>query len=64
MVIWVDDKTREVVGIDEEYLFRMMDSISNAGSDFCVPQIVPDVEPQTIDGKTVIVVIVATGPII
>lgn len=62
LVIGVDDKTREVVGIDGEYLFRMMDSISNAVSDSCVPQIVPNVEPQTIDGKTVIVVTVAPGP--
>lgn len=61
LVIGVDDKTREVVGIDREY-FRMMNSISNAVSDSCVPQIVPNVEPQTIDGKTVIVVTVAPGP--
>lgn len=39
-----------------------MDSISNAVSDSCVPQIVPNVEPQTVDGKTVIVVTVAPGP--
>lgn len=28
-----------------------MDSISNAVSDSCAPQIVPNVEPQTVDGR-------------
>ena len=62
LIIGVDDKTREVVGVDEDILFRVMDSISNAVSDSCVPQIVPNVEPQTVDGKTVIVITVAPGP--
>lgn len=62
LIIGVDDKTREVVGVDEDILFRVMDSISNAVSDSCAPQIVPDIEPQTMDGKTVIVITVAPGP--
>ncbi len=62
MIIGIDDRTRKVVGVDEESLFRVMDSISNAVSDCCTPQIVPNVEPQTVDGKTVIVVTVAPGP--
>lgn len=62
LIIGVDDKTREVVGVDEDILFPLMDSISNAVSDSCTPQIVPNVEPQTVDGKTVIVVAVAPGP--
>ena len=35
-------------------LFQLMDGIANAVSDSCVPQIIPDIEPQTADGKTVI----------
>lgn len=62
LVIGIDDKTREVVGVDADILFQTMDSISNAVSDSCTPQIVPNVEPQTVDGKTVIVVTVAPGP--
>lgn len=62
LIVGVDDKTREVVGVDEDILFGVMDSISNAMSDACVPQIVPDVEPKTVDGKTIIVVTVAPGP--
>ncbi len=61
LIVGVDDKTREVVGIDEDALFRMMDSISNAVSDTCEPQIIPNIEPQTVDGKTVIVVTVMPG---
>lgn len=61
LIFGVDDETRKVVGIDEDELFRMMDSISNAVSDSCVPQIVPNIEPQTVDGKTIIVVTVTPG---
>lgn len=61
LIVGVDDKTRRVAGVDEDALFKIMDSISNAVSDSCEPQIVPNIEPQTIDGKTVIVVSVAPG---
>lgn len=61
LIFGVDDKTRKAAGIDEDELFKMMDSISNAISDSCIPQIVPNIEPQTVDGKTVIVVTVAPG---
>ena len=58
----VADETREIVGIDESILFQMMDSITNAISDSCEPQIIPEIEPYTIDGKTIIVVTVAPEP--
>lgn len=61
LIVGVDDNTREVIGIDDDVLFRMMDRISNAVSDSCEPQIVPNIEPQTVDGKTIIVVTVAPG---
>lgn len=35
LVIGIDDQTREVVGVDEDLLFRTMDSISNTVSDAC-----------------------------
>jgi predicted HTH transcriptional regulator len=62
LIFGVTDETREVVGIDEEILFQTMDSISNAVSDSCEPQIVPSIEPYTIEGKTVILVTVAPEP--
>ena len=62
LVFGVVDETREVVGIDESILFQTMDSITNAISDSCEPQIVPEIEPYTVAGKTVIVVTVAPEP--
>lgn len=61
IVFGVVDDTREVVGIDEADLFQAMDAIANAISDSCEPQIIPEIEPCTIDGKTVIVVTVVPG---
>lgn len=62
LIVGVDDKAQQVVGVDTESIFQTMDSISNAVSDSCEPQIVPNIEPQTVDGKTVIVITVVPGP--
>lgn len=62
LIVGVDDKTREVVGVDKDSVFEMMDSIANAVSDSCIPQIVPNIELQTIEHQTVIVITVAPGP--
>ena len=61
LIIGVDDKTHQIVGVESDILFQLMDGIANAVSDSCVPQIIPDIEPQTVDGKTVIVVSVEAG---
>ena len=53
LIVGVDDKTHEIVGVENEILFQLMDGIANAVSDSCMPQIIPDIEPQTMDGKTV-----------
>lgn len=53
LIVGVDDKTHEIVGVENEILFQLMDGIANAVLDSCMPQIIPDIEPQTIDGKTV-----------
>lgn len=58
LVFGVVDETREVVGIDEAILFQTMDNIANAISDSCEPQIIPEIEPNTVEGKMVIVVTV------
>ena len=62
LIVGVADQTRKIVGVDEATLFQTMDSISNAISDSCEPQLVPDIEPYTIDKKTIIIVSVAPGP--
>ena len=56
LIVGVDDRTHEIVGVENEILFQIMDGIANAVSDSCMPQIIPDIEPQTVEGKTVIVV--------
>lgn len=61
VVFGIDDDTREIIGIPEESVFREMDAITNAISDSCEPVIVPDVYPQTIDGKTIIIVEISAG---
>ena len=61
LIVGVDDKTHQVVGVENDVLFPLMDGIANAVSDSCEPQIIPDIEPQTVDGKTVIVVTVEAG---
>jgi len=58
LIVGVDDKTHEIVGVENEILFQLMDGIANAVSDSCMPQIIPDIEPQTIDGKTVMLEVV------
>ncbi len=62
LIVGVDDTSRRVVGVDNDVVFKIMDSIANAVSDSCMPQIVPNIELQTVAQKTVIVVTVAPGP--
>ena len=62
MLVGIQDGTRKIVGVDKSTLFSEMDRISNAVSDSCQPQIVPDIEPYTIDGKTVIIITVSPAP--
>ena len=61
IIFGVADRTREVVGLGEDDVFKEMDAIANAVSDSCEPAIIPDITAQTIDGKTVIVVEVSEG---
>ena len=61
IIFGIEDKTREVIGIPEDTIFQEMDAITNAISDSCEPVIIPDIYPQTVDGKTVIVVAISAG---
>jgi predicted HTH transcriptional regulator len=61
IVIGVDDESREVVGVDDKEVFRIMDSIANAVSDSCTPQIVPNITFQAIEDKCVVVVQIYPG---
>lgn len=61
IIIGVDNETREVVGVDVKEVFRMMDSIANAVSDSCEPQIIPDIAFQTIEDRCIVVVEIYPG---
>ena len=62
LIIGVNNANNEIVGINpEEDVFELMDNIANAISDTCEPQIIPNIYPATVEGKTVIVVEVVRG---
>ena len=61
LIVGVNDETRKVTGVDMDSVFKIMDSITNAVSDSCTPQIVPDITFQTMEDKTVVVVSIAPG---
>ena len=61
IVIGVDDETHEIVGVDKNEVFKIMDGITNTISDMCYPQIFPNIEVDTINGKCVIVIEVYPG---
>lgn len=61
LIIGVEDDTREIIGVDEEKAFQIMDSIANAISDSCEPAIIPDITLQTVEDKKLIVVEIAAS---
>lgn len=61
IIFGVEDKTREIVGVEEEKAFQIMDSIANAISDSCEPAIIPDITLQTVKNKKLIVVEIAAS---
>ena len=61
IIIGIDDKTHEVVGVDEIEAFKMMDAIANSISDGVEPLVSPDISLQTVDGKAVIRVRIFAG---
>ena len=61
IVIGVDDGIGQIVGVDEKEVFRMMDSIANAVSDSCEPQITPDITFQTIEDKCIVIIEIYPG---
>lgn len=61
IVFGVEDKSLNLVGIPENDLFPMMDSIASAITDGIYPMVIPDISPLTVDGKNLIIVKVASG---
>lgn len=61
IVIGIDDETHEIVGVDKDGVFKIIDNITNTISDMCRPQIFPNIGVNTIDGKSVIVINIYPG---
>ena len=61
IIIGIDDETRQIVGVNEKEVFQIMDSIANAVSDSCEPQIIPNITFQTIEDKCIVIVEIYPG---
>lgn len=61
IVIGIDDETHEIVGVEKDGVFKIIDNITNTISDMCCPQIFPNIGVNTIDGKSVIVINIYPG---
>lgn len=61
IVIGMEDETHEIVGVDKDEVFKIMDNITNTISDMCYPQIFPNIGVDTIDGKSIIVIEIYLG---
>lgn len=51
IVVGIDDKTKQIVGVDDEKVFQIMDAVANTVSDMVEPQIVPNIMLETVNGK-------------
>lgn len=56
IVLGIDDKTYEIVGVDREQRARMQDSLTDMISNNCTPQIFPIYTWTEIEGKSIFVV--------
>ena len=61
VVFGVKNGTREIIGIQEDSIFTVMDGIADSISDNISPQIIPSITFQTINNKTIVVVQVYPG---
>lgn len=60
LVIGIDDN-KSIVGVNKDDVFELTDRVTNAISDACEPQIVPDISTTTIDDKCILVIKIYPG---
>lgn len=53
IIFGVADNTREIIGIEKDKAFKVVDAITNAIADSCEPAIIPNIYLQTIDEKNI-----------
>ena len=61
LIFGVQDNTLEVIGFQKDEVFQKMDAITNAINNSCEPKITPNIAIQEVNGKSVIVVEIASG---
>lgn len=61
IIIGVDDTSREIIGVNKDEVFKIIDNITNTISDMCYPQIFPNIGVDTIEDKCVIVIEIYPG---
>lgn len=61
IVIGIKDDSKEVIGVPNDDVFRIMDGIANAISDNISPQVIPNIYMQAVENKTVIVIEIYPG---
>ena len=60
LIIGIDDN-KSIIGIDKDNIFEIMDKVTNAISDACEPQIVPDISFKTVEDKCILVIEIYPG---
>lgn len=61
IVVGIDDKTKKIVGVDDEKVFQIMDAVANTVSDMVEPQIAPNIMLETVNGKSLVVIEIEAG---
>ena len=62
LIVGVEDKTREIVGVDVADVPKLIDKITNTLADTVTPQIIPSITSADIDGKIIIIVEIFPSP--
>lgn len=61
LILGIKDKPRKVVGVSENDLIELEEQVSSLIHDSCKPSILPDISFQNIDGRYIIVILIAKG---
>lgn len=61
IILGVDDTTKDIIGVERNSVFQIMDKVANAISDMCTPQIIPDITFQTIEEKCIVQIEIYPG---
>ncbi|MCG8572631.1 MAG: putative DNA binding domain-containing protein [Spirochaetes bacterium] len=59
--VGINDKTRQIIGIDESEIFKLEEQIANTVYDNCYPVIIPEILILNVDEKLVLKIVVYPG---